>query len=39
MQKAAVRLLSMPDLFFEQLRARCSVKRQTLIATVERVGF
>ena len=39
LQKAAVRLLSMPDLFFGQLRTRYSDKRQTLIAAVERVGF
>ena len=39
LQKAAVRLLAMPDLFFEQLRARYSEKRHTLITAVERVGF
>ena len=39
LQKAAVRLLSMPDLFFEQLRARYGEKRHTLITAVERVGF
>ena len=39
LQKAAVRLLSMPDLFFDQLRERYSVKRHTLITAVERVGF
>jgi len=39
LQKAAVQLLSMPDRFFEQLRARYSEKRDTLITAVERVGF
>ena len=39
LQKAAVSLLSMPDPFFEQLRARYQEKRHTLITAVERVGF
>ena len=39
LQKAAVRLLSMPDLFFERLRARYGEKRHRLITAVEQVGF
>ena len=39
LQKAAVALLSMPDLFFDQLRSRYAAKRQTLVTALERVGF
>ena len=39
LQKAAVRLLSMPDTFFEQLRARYAAKRQILMTALEHVGF
>lgn len=39
LQKAAVQLLSMPDRFFEQLRARYRAKRDVLLTALERVGF